>query len=125
MRTQINCKNTLKLMKLCKNGQLDDSFKLINECKQLNIDSNSSLTLSHIHFSLLLEGCIKSNKSEKYKSIWDIFINEYNIKPNHITYSLVIHAAAKCNDMIQIKIFLNEMFDEYDKTYLISRHIIP
>lgn len=98
-------------MKLCKNGQLNQGLKLMHECN-LNCPS---FKLGHIHLSLLLEACIKARKPEKYRSIWNKFINQYKIRPNHISYCLAAHAAAKCNDIRQLTSIINQMFGSIDK----------
>ena len=99
---------TEKLLKLCRKGRVNDGLVVIDEMIENKID------LSHYNFSALIHGCIQSKQPERYKSIWDNFINKYNVSPNHITYSLAISAASRCNDTVGVK----ELSDELLRNYL-------
>ncbi len=105
-----------RLMKVCKKGHLNKGFALLDEMMQNKIE------LSHYNFSALIHGAIKSNQPQRYKSIWNDFINKYEIKPNYITYSLAISAASRCNEIETVKQFRKELEINYElqmdnKTY--------
>ena len=80
-----------KIFKLCNSGQLESALALVDEMV------SSRIALSHYNFSALIQGTISSDNPCKYRSIWSEFENKYGIKPNHVTYSLLISAASRCN----------------------------
>eukprot|EP01083_Nonionella_stella_P089010 248331_1 len=101
--TQLTCSYNAQLMRLCKKGKLNDAFVLIDQMTE------NKVRFSHHNVSALLHGCIQSNQPAQYRSIWKQFVDNRNIKPNYITYSLAISAASRCNDLKTVQTLAIEM----------------
>ena len=105
-----------KLMRLCKSGKsVNDGLNLVNQMRDKNIK------LSHYTLSALLNACIYSKTYDKYQFIWYKCINEYNIKPNCVSYILAISAASYCNNHQHIEQLIIEM-NKYPKDIMKQFH---
>ena len=114
--TSVKSKSTSFLIKICKNGQFTQGLEVVNEWIE-----QQSMSLSHLHLSLLIEACIKDGRPEKYKSVWKLMVSDNGVSPNHISYALAVSAAAKCNDITSVHSLINELFASTQCTALMDR----
>ena len=93
-----------RLWKLSKKGDIDTSFRILNEMIAENIE------LTHYALSSMLHSCINNNvEIGQYEKVWTQFVTDQRVEPDIGCYNLLIKAASQCQDSYNLNRYGNEM----------------
>ena len=104
-------------MKLCRSGRYLNGIRLVNNMVSHNIK------LSHYTLSALLSGCIDDKQyRSQYQNVWTLFVDDWGIEPNHVSYLMAITAARHCGDMETALHFQARLWKNYSPSILEQWH---